>query len=522
MVVWKKMTFTRTEESPFANSEVLAEDYIPEKVLGRDTELDEISEVFQQMVDNEQPVNAFIYGISGTGKTVSVKFKQQQLESALEQYDDVHATFIYQNCESLSSSYQAAIAIANDFLKAPRYEFLHRQLEIDRETLPSSGLPKERVYDIVFEILDRLTYRNTIYRQQIITQYGDSTREEIENKIGIEIPEHLDGDQVAASLIDDMGYSFSAAESDQILDFFHQNYDIQPPSEVTDYVTVILDEVDRIGTRDELLYEIPRCRNTGRVENILPSVIGISNDIGYKESIQSKTDSSLRLKEITFKKYNASQLREILSQRAQKAFNEGMIDEEAIPLAAAFARKQGGDARYGIDLLQKAGMKAKKDDDGVVTPAHVRAAHEEKERDRVYEVTDDLSDQEKLVLASIMYHDLRDETPISRSDLYPTYKRFSGTLLDNSNVPRRVADYLKEMSQLGLIERQDAYKGPGESGFKYELEKVEYNMIFQILGNTSPTSATADNLLPAELVDTFDQHASESGEGFQSGIESWE
>ena len=516
------MTFTRTEESPFANSEVLAEDYIPEKVLGRDNELDEISEVFQQIVDNEQPVNAFIYGISGTGKTVSVKFKQQQLEAALQQYDDVHATFIYQNCESLSSSYQAAIAIANEFLTDPDYEYLHRQLDIGRETLPSSGFPKERVYDIVFEILDRLTYRNTTYRQTIKNQYDERLKANIESEIGSQLPDRLSGDDIAMSVLDDVGYTLSAREREQILDFFQEEYDLQPPDAVTDYVTVILDEVDRIGTRDELLYEIPRSRNTGRVEHILPSVIGISNDIGYKESIQSKTDSSLRLKEITFKKYDASQLREILSQRASKAFKDGMIDEEAIPLAAAFARKQGGDARYGIDLLQKAGMKAKQDEEGTVLPEHVRSAHEEKERDRVYEVTDDLSDQEKLVLAAIMYHDLRNETPISRADLYPTYKRFSGTLLDNSNVPRRVADYLKEMSQLGLVDRQDAYKGPGESGFKYALEKVEYNMIIQILGDTNPTSGSADNLLPAELVDAFDSEATDASSPQQAGLDSWD
>ncbi len=514
------MTFTRTEESPFANSEVLAEDYLPDKVLGRDAELDEISEVFQQIVDNEQPVNAFIYGISGTGKTVSVKFKQQQLESALEQYDDVHATFIYQNCESLSSSYQAAIAIANDFLKKPAYEFLHSQLDIDRETLPSSGLPKERVYDILFELLDRLTYRNIKYRQDIAASYSNETRERIANEVGVELPERLSGLEVAASLIDGAGYSLTLQEREQLLDWFETEFEIQSPEHVTDYVTVILDEVDRIGTRDELLYEIPRSRNTGRLQSVLPSVIGISNDIGYKESIQSKTDSSLRLKEITFKKYNASQLREILSQRAEKAFKDGMLDDEAIPLAAAFARKQGGDARYAIDLLQKAGMKGKKDDNGVVTPEHVRAAYEEKERDRVYEVTDDLSDQEKLVLAAIMYHNLRGETPISRTDLYPTYKRFSGTLLDNSNVPRRVADYLKEMSQLGLIERQDAYKGPGESGFKYDLEKVEYNMIIQILGDTQPTATSYDNLLPTELIESFEQFSGDKSDK-QAGLDSW-
>ncbi len=513
------MTFTRTEESPFANSEVLAEDYLPDKVLGRDAELEEISEVFQQIVDNEQPVNAFIYGISGTGKTVSVKFKQQQLETALEQYDDVHATFIYQNCESLSSSYQAAIAIANEYLKKPRYEFLHEQLDIDRETLPSSGLPKERVYDILFELLDQLTYENIVYRQEIAAAYSDSTRERIAEEVGVDFPERLTGLDVANCLIDSVGYSITPNERNQLLDWFESEFSIQPPESVTDYVTVILDEVDRIGIRDELLYEIPRSRNTGRLQNVLPSVIGISNDIGYKESIQSKTDSSLRLKEITFKKYNASQLREILSQRAEKAFKDGMLDEEAIPLAAAFARKQGGDARYAIDLLQKAGMKGKKDD-GVVTPEHVRAAYEEKERDRVYEVTDDLSDQEKLVLAAIMYHNLRDETPISRTDLYPTYKRFSGTLLDNSNVPRRVADYLKEMSQLGLIERQDAYKGPGESGFKYDLEKVEYNMIIQILGETQPTATSYDNLLPSELIETFEEFSTGKTE-HQAGIDSW-
>ncbi len=514
------MTFTRTEESPFANSEVLAEDYLPDKVLGRDAELDEISEVFQQIVDNEQPVNAFIYGISGTGKTVSVKFKQQQLESALEQYDDVHATFIYQNCESLSSSYQAAIAIANDFLKKPAYEFLHSQLDLDRETLPSSGLPKERVYDILFELLDRLTYRNTEYRQHIATAYSNETRERIAHEVGVELPERLSGLEVAQSLIDGAGYSLTLQEREQLLDWFETEFEIQSPEHVTDYVTVILDEVDRIGIRDELLYEIPRSRNTGRLQSVLPSVIGISNDIGYKESIQSKTDSSLRLKEITFKKYNASQLREILSQRAEKAFKDGMLDDEAIPLAAAFARKQGGDARYAIDLLQKAGMKGKKDENGIVTPEHVRAAYEEKERDRVYEVTDDLSDQEKLVLAAIMYHNLRGETPISRTDLYPTYKRFSGMLLDNSNVPRRVADYLKEMSQLGLIERQDAYKGPGESGFKYDLEKVEYNMIIQILGETQPTATSYDNLLPAELIESFEQFSGDNPDK-QAGLDSW-
>jgi cell division control protein 6 len=373
--------------------------------------------------------------------------------------------------------------------------------------LPSSGLPKEHVYDILFEIFDLLTYRHTTYRTELEIALEDAD---------------LDSGVTAADLVSsDPDVDLKDSRRSEILDSLHTEYDIQPPDEVTDYVTVILDEVDRIGTRDELLYEIPRCRQNNRVERVFPSVIGISNDIGYKESIQSKTDSSLRLKEITFKKYDVDELSEILEQRATAAFKDDAYDEEIIPLAAAFARKQGGDARYGIDLLQKAGMKAKQDEATVVGEKHIRAAHEEKERDRVYEVTNDLSDQEKLVLAAVMYHDLRAETPISRGDMYPTYKRYSTTLLDNANVPRRVADYLKRMSQLGLLDRRDAYKGPGESGFEYSLDKVDYNMIIKVLGEADP-AADVDGLLPDELVTAFERSAQTDDDGQQARVNSFE
>jgi cell division control protein 6 len=253
----------------------------------------------------------------------------------------------------------------------------------------------------------------------------------------------------------------------------------------------------------------------GRIENVLPSVIGISNDIGYKESIQSKTDSSLRLKEITFKQYDANQLNEILTQRAQQAFVQDDV-EKPVSLAAAFAKQEGGDARYGIDLLQKAGMKAKKQGDSRITEDHIREAHEEYERDRVYEVTEDLSDQEKMVLAAVMYHDLTDETPIERKDLYPTYQRFSRDVLGNTNSSRMVADYLKKMAQLGLLRRKDGYEGPGESGFVYDLEKVDYNMIMQALGPTGLDGESSD-LVPEELATAFNSVTDQ-----QTTVESWE
>jgi len=199
-------------------------------VLGRDQELEQISEVLQQIIDDEQPVNAFIYGISGTGKTVSIKYKERELSQALQRYDDVHATFIYQNCESLSSSYQAAISIANSYLEDPEYEYLHDELGFDRNRLPSSGLPKEHVYDILFEIFDLLTYRHTTYRAELEDALEDAD---------------LNVDVTAADLAStDSDADLEDSQRADILGSLHAEYDTQPPEEVTDYVTVIYQRVD--------------------------------------------------------------------------------------------------------------------------------------------------------------------------------------------------------------------------------------------------------------------------------------
>jgi Cdc6-related protein, AAA superfamily ATPase len=262
------MTLRRSENSPFERSEVLAEDYIPAEILGRDGELEQIEEIFQQIIDREQPVNSFIYGISGTGKTLSIKYKQQELDESLQQYDDVHVEFIYQNCESLTSSYQTAIAITNSYLEDPSYKYLHKYISLNRPDVPNNGLPKERVYNILSTVFDHITYRYTDYREQIMK--------------AIENWENSPADLTTEQIIDDKTIS------DDILQIIHTDFNIKPPEEVRDYIVVVLDEIDRIGTRDELLYEIPRSRVTDRVANVYPSVIGISNDIGYKNAIQSK------------------------------------------------------------------------------------------------------------------------------------------------------------------------------------------------------------------------------------------
>jgi len=522
------MSFTR-KQSPFENDEALSEDYLPNTVVGRDAELEEISEVLQQIIDREEPINTFIYGVSGTGKTVSAKYQIKELEKSAKNYDDIHVEFVYQNCESVSSSYQAAIELANQILSNEKFSHLHDQGEFHYETLPSSGLPKTKIYSFLFDILDQLTYEQTAYRDQLITALNnlDQLDNPPELSIGADeliwlsenpieesesVPDYLSFPDGFKHLIDaNTSLSQTQYSRDQVLhgipddpagllSELEAEFNIRSPDLVENYVTVILDEVDRIGSRDELLYEIPRAKANDRVSNVKPSVIGISNDVAYKESIQSKTDSSLRLKEITFRRYDANQLQSILQQRAELAFKHGACDEEVVSLAAAYATKEGGDARFGLELLQKAGLKAKANNDSHVQKSHLEIAHEEKERDRILEVTSDLNDQEKVTLATIMYYHLGGETPISREDLYPKYKEFSGEVLERTTSKRRVADYLKEMYQLGLLNRKDNYRGPGHSGYTYELDSVDYDMIIAVLKESEPpVGEEGANLLPSDL-----------------------
>jgi len=57
-------------------------------------------------------------------------------------------------------------------------------------------------------------------------------------------------------------------------------------------ILIILDEVDHLKN-DTLLYQLPRARSNGDVTNARLGVIGISNDLSYRQDLSSKVRSSL-------------------------------------------------------------------------------------------------------------------------------------------------------------------------------------------------------------------------------------
>ncbi|HRR89010.1 MAG TPA: AAA family ATPase, partial [Methanoculleus sp.] len=120
-------------------------------------------------------------------------------------------------------------------------------------------------------------------------------------------------------------------------------------------VVIVLDEIDKLVKKsgDDTLYNLTRINSDLRLAKV--SIIGISNDLRFTDFLDPRVLSSLSEEEIVFPPYNAPQLCDILQQRADLAFIDGVLDGAVIPLCAALAAQEHGDARRALDLLRVSG-----------------------------------------------------------------------------------------------------------------------------------------------------------------------
>ena len=139
------MGIFQRDQQVFADAEPLDNSYDPDSIRERDEELEKYQRALQPIIDNRPTSNIFLYGKTGTGKTVATKYMLDHLESDAEGYDDVDLSAVWVSCENLSSSYQVAIALTNEL----------RQSQ-DKELISTTGHSQQRVFDILYDELDSL------------------------------------------------------------------------------------------------------------------------------------------------------------------------------------------------------------------------------------------------------------------------------------------------------------------------------------------------------------------------------
>lgn len=394
--------FERTA-SVFDDAMVLDEEYQPDEIRERDEELEQYRQALQPIIDNRPLSNIFVYGKTGTGKTVATRFMLDHLRDDAERYDDVDLSIAWVGCENLSSSYQVAVALVNE-------------LREQDNQISTTGHSQQAVFNMLYNELDNI---------------GGT-------------------------------------------------------------VLIVLDEIDNIGSDDDILYGLPRARANGYVEEARPLVIGISNDFQFKDNLSPKVRDTLCEEEILFPPYDANELNSILYPRADKAFHDEILEDDVVPLCSAFAAQDTGSARQALRLLYLAGKRAADNSETTVTEDHVRGAKEELDQSKVIEGMQKLTTQGHAVLLTLASHAAKDETPVRTRDLYARYKTITEKIDADTIVERRVRAHLSDLSMLGLVTVYERNEGLNAGRYhEYELS-VPLDSVLGVLEEESRFDEVVD------------------------------
>ncbi|MFC4356602.1 Cdc6/Cdc18 family protein [Halobium salinum] len=217
-----------------------------------------------------------------------------------------------------------------------------------------------------------------------------------------------------------------------------------------DVVIVVLDEADMMAS-DDLLMKLSRAGETGNTDAHI-GVIAVSNKVEWADDLNERVKSSLQPKELAFQPYDATQLREIMENR-RDAFEDGVLSEDVIPLCAAFAAQDFGDARKAIDILRHSGQLAYRQSDEQVVESHVREARTEAEKDRFKELIEGHPQQAKAILLALSLLSANSEKDEFQSQLvYRQYTNIAEKIDMDSLSDRRFRDILKEQAFLDIID----------------------------------------------------------------------
>jgi cell division control protein 6 len=153
-----------TKNTLFLDKKALQSSYTPETVFHRDKEIKQIANTLAPILRSERPSNIFIYGKTGTGKTLTIRYITNTLLETTTQ-KNIPFKLIYLNCKLkkiADTEYRLIAQIAREFGKA----------------IPPTGLPTDEVYKAFFDALEK--------EKQIILLVLDEI-DQLVKKVGDEI-----------------------------------------------------------------------------------------------------------------------------------------------------------------------------------------------------------------------------------------------------------------------------------------------------------------------------------------------
>jgi len=358
--------------SLFQNKGVLQVRYTPDSIPHRDDQIKAIASILASTLRGERPSNLFVYGKTGTGKTLSVQYVCDELNKKSDELG-VDVRFEYLNCKLKK-------------VADTEYRVLAALITQMGGEIKATGLPTDRVWAKFIEMIDA--------KKQLIVFVFD--------------------------------------EVDQMIKKMDSNF----------------------------LYSFTRLNQELSKAQI--SMIGISNEVTFLENIDPRVRSSLGEEEFVFHPYNAIQLQDILKERCENAFKEGVVADGVIAKCAAYAAREHGDARRALDLLRIAGELSEREGKEEIGEEYIDLANLKMERDKILDIVEGEPKQFKLVLHAIMQL-----TKVAKDngerfytgDVYNYYQSVCDETKTDALTQRRISDILAEIDMLGLINAKVISKG---------------------------------------------------------------
>ena len=364
-------------KSIIKNRDILHFTYIPDIILHRKSEQEQVTQSLLPILKQSRPSNLLVYGKPGTGKTLVVKKVLSKIQERVEK-SKFPIKLVYSNSKEETTLYGLLVSLG-------------RQLDLNEKELPTTGLAISEVFKRLLTKID-------------------------EGKLN------------AIFVIDEI-----------------------------DYLAQLVAK-----TGKDILYQLTRANE--RLTQGSLTLVGISNDLTFKEKLDPRVISSLGEEEVVFTNYDVEQIKKILEERIVESFIENSVEEPALNLIAALAGGEHGDARRAIDLLRVSGELAERQQSDKVTAEHVREATQKMEENKEEKSLKSFPLHEKLVLISIMK-----ANGSSTGEIYSSYKNLCKTIGKDELTPRRITQMLSEIELSGLISGRLIHQGIHGRTKKYKL-----------------------------------------------------
>jgi len=226
-------------------------------------------------------------------------------------------------------------------------------------------------------------------------------------------------------------------------------------------VILVLDEIDKIVLKngDDILYQLAKINEDLKQSRV--SIIGISNDLKFTDNLDPRVKSRLSDEKMVFPPYNAEELKDILTHRADLAFSPGIVGEGVLSLIAALAAAEHGDARRALDLLRVSAEIAERTGSDAISEEHVHRAKNKIEMDTVTEAVKQLPAQSKVVLLAVLVNEERGAAKMTTGEVYGRYRELAVRTGLPPLTQRRVTDLIDELDMLGLVNARVKSYGRG-------------------------------------------------------------